>query len=112
MESAELDYNTDFEWKSGAALSMDFEMDYEDLTEDEDFPEDTVIPKGSYTYFRTEGGFDMPNKSLLRTDFGWAFGSFFDGWRLDLEVKPTWNASRHLEMIGEYEVNVRSFPRA
>ena len=111
VESAEFDYNTDFEWKSGAALSMDLEMDYEDLTEDEDFPEDTVIPAGSYTYFRTEGGFDMPNKNLLRTDFGWAFGSFFDGWRLDLEVKPTWNVSRHLEMISEYEVNVVRFPK-
>ena len=110
VESADLDYNTDFEWKSGAALSMDLEMDYEDLTKDEDFPEDTVIPAGSYTNFRTEGGFDMPNKRLFRTDFGWAFGSFFDGWRLDLGVKPTWNVSRHLEMISEYEVNVVRFP--
>lgn len=111
VESAELDYNTDFEWKSGAALSMDLEMDYEDLIEDEDFPEDTIIPAGSYTYFRTEGGFDMPNQSLFRTDFGWAFGSFFDGWRLDFEVKPTWNVSRHLEIISEYEVNVVRFPK-
>ncbi|MYK17581.1 carbohydrate binding family 9 domain-containing protein [Candidatus Poribacteria bacterium] len=111
VESAEFDYNTDFEWKSGAALSMDLEMDYEDLIEDEDFPEDTVIPAGSYTYFRTEGGFDMPNKSLFRTDFGWALGSFFDGWRLDLEVKPTWNVSRHLEIISAYEVNVIRFPK-
>ena len=110
VESAELDYNTDLEWKSGAALKMDFEMDYEDLPKDEDFPEGTVIPAGSYTYFRTEGGFDMPNKSLFRTDFGWALGSFYDGWRLDFGIKPTWNVSRHLEMISEYEVNVIRFP--
>ena len=110
VESAEFDYNTDLEWKSGAVLSMDFEMDYEDLPKDEDFPEDTEIPAGSYTYFRTDGGFDMPNKSLFRTDFDWAFGSFFDGWRFDFGVKPTWNVSRHLEMISEYEVNVIRFP--
>ena len=111
VESAQLEYNTDLEWKSGAAVSMDFQMDYEYLTEDEDFPEDTLIPAGSYTTFKAEGGFDMPGGRLFRTDFDWAFGGFFDGWRLEFGAKPTWNASRHLEMIGEYEVNVVRFPK-
>lgn len=109
-ESAQLDYKTDLEWKSGAAVSMDLQMDYEDLTKDEDFPEDTVVPAGSYTTFKTEGGFDMPGGNLFRTDFDWAFGGFFDGWRFEFQVKPTWNVSRHLEMSGEYEVNVVRFP--
>ncbi len=110
VESAHLKYETDLEWKSGAGVAMDFEMDYEDLIEAEDFPEDTVIPMGSYTTFKVDGGFDMPNKSLLRADFDWAFGGFFDGWRLDLGVKPTWNVSSHLEISSEYEVNVVRFP--
>lgn len=109
-ESAQLDYKTDLEWKSGAAVSMDLQMDYEDLTKDEDFPEDTVVPAGSYTTFKTEGGFDMPGGNLFRTDFDWAFGGFFDGWRFEFQTKPTWNVSRHLEMSGEYEVNVVRFP--
>ena len=110
MESAQLDYKTDLEWKSGAAVSMDLQMDHEDLTKDEDFPEDTVVPAGSYTTFKTEGGFDMPGGNLFRTDFDWAFGGFFDGWRFEFQVKPTWNISRHLEMISEYEINVVRFP--
>ena len=111
LESADVEYKTDLEWKSGAAVWMDLEMDYEDLTEAEDFPEDTVIPAGSYTTFEVEGGFDMPSKRLFRADFEWAFGGFFDGWRLDFGVKPTWNVSRHLEMSSEYEVNVVRFPK-
>ena len=110
MESAQLDYKTDLEWKSGAAVSMDLQMDHEDLTKDEDFPEDTVVPAGNYTTFKTEGGFDMPGGNLFRTDFDWAFGGFFDGWRFEFQVKPTWNISRHLEMISEYEINVVRFP--
>ena len=110
VESAQLDYKTDLEWKSGAAVSMDLQMDHEDLTKDEDFPEDTVVPAGSYTTFKTEGGFDMPGGNLFRTDFDWAFGGFFDGWRFEFQAKPTWNVSRHLEMSGEYEVNVVRFP--
>ena len=111
VESADFEYKTDLEWKSGAAVWMDFKMDYEDLTKAEDFPEDTVIPAGSYTTFEVEGGFDMPSKTLFRADFDWAFGGFFDGWRLDFGVKPTWNVSRHLEVSSEYEVNVVRFPK-
>ena len=111
VESAQLDYKTDLEWKSGAAVSLDFQMDYEDLTKDEDFPKDTVIPAGSYTFLKAEGGFEMPSGNLFRTDFDWAFGSFFDGWRFDFGVKPTWNVSQHLEMTSEYELNVVRFPK-
>lgn len=109
VESAQLDYDIDLEWKSGAAVTLDFQMDYEDLTKDEDFPKNTVVPAGSYTTFETKGGFDMPSGKLFRTDFGWSFGGFFDGWRLEFGVKPTWNVSRHLEMNSEYEINVVRF---
>ena len=111
VESAQFDYKTDLEWKSGAAVSLDFQMDYEDLTEDEDFPKNTVIPAGSYTFLKAEGGFEMPSGNLFRTDFDWAFGEFFDGWRLDFGVKSTWNVSRHLEMTSKYELNVVRFPK-
>lgn len=33
-------------------------------------------------------------------------GSFFDGWRWQTEVRPTWNPSRHLEVGGTYQANV------
>ena len=110
VESAQLDYDIDIGWKSGAAVALDLQMDYEDLTEDEDFPKDTVVPAGSYTTFEAKGKFDMPGRKLLRADLDWAFGGFFDGWRLECGVKPTWNVSRHLEMSSEYEVNIIRFP--
>ena len=110
VESAQLDYDMDLEWKSGAVATLDLQMDYEDLTEEEDFPKNTVVPAGRYTTFEVKGKFDMPSKKLFRTDFNWSFGGFFDGWRLECGVKPTWNVSRHLEMISEYEVNVVRFP--
>ena len=110
VESAQLDYDIDIEWKSGTVAALDFQMDYEDLTKDEDFPKDTVVPAGSYTTLEVKGKYDMPGKKLLRADFDWAFGGFYDGWRLECSVKPTWNVSRHLEMSSEYEVNVIRFP--
>ena len=110
VESAQLDYDIDLEWKSGIAVGLDFQMDYEDLTEAEDFPKDTVVPAGSYTTFEAKGKFDMSGRKLFRTDVEWAFGGFFDGWRFEGSVKPTWNVSRYLEMSSTYEVNVIRFP--
>ncbi len=110
VESANAEYAIDLEWKSGANVSMDLEMDYEDLKKDEDFPEGTIVPAGSYTTFEIKGGYDMPGGSLFRTDFDCSFSGFFDGWQLDLGVKPKWNVSRYLEMGSEYEINVVRFP--
>ncbi len=110
VESANAEYAIDLQWKSGANVSMDLEMDYEDLKKDEDFPEGTIVPAGSYTAFEIKGGYDMPGGSLFRTDFDCSFGGFFDGWRFDFGVKPKWNVSRHLEMGSEYEINVIRFP--
>ncbi len=110
VESANAEYAIDLQWKSGANVSMDLEMDFEDLKKDEDFPEDTIVPAGSYTTFEIKGGYEMPDGSLFRSDFDCSFGGFFDGWRLDLGVEPKWNISRHLEMGSEYEINVVRFP--
>ena len=35
---------------------------------------------------------------------------FYDGWRIDFGFGPTWNASRHIELNGEYELNIVRFP--
>lgn len=110
IESANAEYAIDLQWKSGANVSMDLEMDYEDFKKDEDFPEETIVPAGSYTAFEVKGGYEMPGGSLFRTDFDCSFGGFFDGWRFDFGVKPKWNVSRHLEMGSEYEINVIRFP--
>jgi hypothetical protein len=37
-------------------------------------------------------------------------GPFFDGWRWQGEVQPTWNPSPHLELGGTYQVNLVRFP--
>lgn len=37
-------------------------------------------------------------------------GGFYDGWRTQIHVEPTWNLSRHLEIGGVYELNRIRFP--
>jgi hypothetical protein len=111
VESALLEYDTDFEWKSGAELGVDFEIYYENLLEPVYFPEGTVIPAGNYTFFRFESSYDMPRGQPLWAEFDIAFGQFYDGWRLVLALEPRWNISRFLELGGEYEFNMIRFPK-
>jgi hypothetical protein len=110
VQSALYEYDTDFQWKSGASLGFDLQLHFEDLREAIDFPNESTVPQGSYTFFRAEGGYDMSQGRLLRAEVDWGLGSFYDGWRADFQLQPTWNVSRHLELNWEYEVNVVRFP--
>ena len=53
---------------------------------------------------------DHLDLQLFRAGLDWGVAQFYDGRRLDLGVDWTWNASRFLELSGEYEVNVIRFP--
>ena len=86
------------------------ELHYEDLREPLSFPKGTEVPAGTYTFFRHEGGFGMPTGRLFRAELDWGIAQFYDGRRLDLGLEWTWNASRFLELSGEYAINVIRFP--
>lgn len=110
VQSALYEYNLDLQWKSGASLGFDLQLHFEDLREPISFPGENEVPQGSYTFFRVEGGYDMSQGRLFRTELDWGVGTFYDGWQADFELAPIWNVSRHLELAGEYELNVVRFP--
>ena len=85
-------------------------MQYEDLLVPLDFPENTVVPPGSYTFYQAEVRYGAPDGALLRTDMSAEGGMFFDGWRVSVEANPTWNLSKHLELEGSYQPNLVRFP--
>ena len=110
IESALYEYNLDLNWKSGAGLGADLQLHVEDLRQPLTFTEDVEVPAGRYTFLRHEGGLGMPTGRLFRAELDWGIAQFYDGRRLDLGLEWTWNASRFLELSGEYEVNVVRFP--
>lgn len=110
LESASLEYNSDFEWRSGAEMSVDLEAVYEDVPEDFALPRGTVVPAGKYRFITWDAGFDSPPGELLRGDVDWSVGSFYDGWKTAFASAGSWNASRHVEVAAEYELDVVRFP--
>ncbi|MCP4726409.1 MAG: carbohydrate binding family 9 domain-containing protein [bacterium] len=110
VESAQFEYDTDFEWNSGATLWADAELYYENLPVAIPFPDNTDIPKGDYTFYKIEGGYNMAPGRLFRTNLNGGIGSFYDGWRGQIGANTTWNISRHFSLNFNYNGNFVRFP--
>jgi hypothetical protein len=91
-------------------MRVDATLQYEDLDEIVELPEEATIPIGSYTFLTAEAGYRMPIGRLFRTALDVEAGSFYDGWSVEAGLSPTWNASPHVELGGEYELAVVRFP--
>ena len=111
VETGQLYWSGQTEFKGGAELELRVEGNYEDLEGVLLLPEDAFIPAGSYTFGGVEARFRASrSRSLLRSNASVGASAFYDGWRIDLGVEPTWNASRYLELSTEYSLNVVRFP--
>ena len=110
IESAAIGHDWELEFKSGDNLFVGPEIVVEDLVEPLDFPDDTVVPPGRYTFSTFRAFYFMHDGRLLRANLSAEAGTFYDGRRLELSAEPTWNASRHLELSAEYLGNFVRFP--
>jgi hypothetical protein len=110
VESALLEHDFNLTWKSGANIWTNLMTRYEDLPYTIPFPDGTMIPAGSYTYHTILGGLEMSPTRLFRTNFYLGYGSFFDGWKAEFGVYPTWYASRYFSLSTDYNINIVRFP--
>jgi hypothetical protein len=110
VQSVRTEHEWGVEFNDGRALEADAELRVEDLREALSFPEATTVPAGRYVFGSVGVRHQPPDGQLLRTEAGASVGPFFDGWRWETEVSPTWNPSPHLELGGTYQVNLVRFP--
>lgn len=98
--------------KNSAELSAGFEWSYEDIRGDTlTFPENTKIAPGrSFRFVQFEAEVQAPDGALLRGEIELFGGTFFGGTRYGIEVEPTWNASRYLEIAGSYVLSRIDLP--
>jgi hypothetical protein len=67
------------------------------------------IPVGRYTFENLWLYWQMPAGRRVRANTDLQVGTFFDGFRTQLTLTPTWNVSRRLELGGQYIGNVLRF---
>jgi hypothetical protein len=99
-----------FQLKSGGQGEIGFQLMFENLLTPFFLDQDTYIPEGAYTFYQLSAGYTMSRAGLLRIIANAEAGSFFDGERLSVSFRPTWNVSPHLEIEGIYTYNYVRFP--
>ncbi|MDX1740071.1 MAG: DUF5916 domain-containing protein, partial [Rhodothermales bacterium] len=110
LQSGGVQHEWDFELISGARLGIDVNLEAEDLDADLELSESAWIPLGRYTFLSARGRYRMPTGSLFRTEVGISGGRFYDGNAMSIDVEPTWNVSRFIELGGEVELTRLRFP--
>ena len=96
--------------RSGARGWLEVIHNYEDVRFGFELGDGVTVEPGSHHFTELWFNFQAPPGPLLRTDVDARIGGFYDGWRFRLELEPTWNLSRHLEIGGGYELNRIRFP--
>ena len=109
-ESARAGLEVELETKNGASYFLSADYSFEDLEESIEFPEETLVPEGSYRFVGGQLGYGTQSGALFGVDAQLFAGSFYDGWRTDIGIGPEWAASKHLQLSAEYELNMVRFP--
>ena len=107
-ESRSVKPELSMEFKNNAELSFNLTSSYESVPEAFSVAGAPVDP-GDYWFHVGQARFQLSRNALFRGDVTVTGGSFYDGTRLGVALKPTWNQSRYLELTGGYEVNRLEF---
>jgi hypothetical protein len=110
VESAYIEHDFDLQFRTGANIWLDAEVYHENLIDQLGLPEGATVPAGSYWFPRFEGGFDTPPGALLQAGVDVGVSGFYDGWRANLRVRPTWHPSPNLDLSADYQLDVVRLP--
>lgn len=110
VESAEIGPEWTFSQRSGAGGGLFAKVHYEDLIVPFVLDEDIVIPEGNYTFLNLGAEYGVSHTSLLQLQPEIEVGTFYDGWRGAIQVRPIWYVSKHFELSGSYQYNRIEFP--
>lgn len=109
IESAQVGPRWSYGARNGTRGQAGFTLLYEDLAEPFSIGE-VEIPAGNYAFWEAEASYGESNTNRYRLGPTLQAGSFYDGWKVTVSMRPTWYVSPHLEMTGRYEYSRIRFP--
>ena len=110
LESAEIGPGWGFLTKSGWNGQFAFKLSRESVREEISFFDKVFVPPGEYRFFGLNGYFQTAMGGLLSAVVTLNAGSFYDGRRVTVGLRPTWGISSDLTLSGYYEFNRVEFP--
>ena len=110
LESAEIGPGWGFLSKSGWNGEFALKAYRESVREELSFFDKVFVPPGDYTFCGIKGYFQTPFGKLLSAIVTVDAGSFYDGSRVTVGIKPIWGISSDLTLSGYYQFNRVDFP--
>jgi hypothetical protein len=111
VESALQRFRWSTYFRGGSFFNIALNFFYEDLDEPLSFSDDVSVPAGGYfgsdvfLYYELNPGARLKGDAVLHA------GSYLDGWRGRLSLRPAWVVSSHLTLNLQYDLNRLWFPR-
>jgi hypothetical protein len=105
LESAEVGPGWGFLTKIGWTGELAFKMYRESVREEISFFDKVFVPPGDYSFCGFKGYAQTPFGKLLSAVITIDAGSFYDGWRATVGIRPIWGISSDLTLSGYYEFN-------
>lgn len=104
--SAGWTFMTKSQWQGNLSLLYNIEnlKDSLEIIEDEVF-----ISQGNYEFVNFMGTVSTPANKPFFIIFSTEAGQYFDGTRFSMNIQPTWNISRHLELGAIYNFDKLNF---
>ena len=110
LETYYLAYWWNYAFRGGAEGWLEVIHNYEDVQSPFLLGDGVSVDSGSYKFTEVWFNYQPATGSRFRSLIDARVGGFYDGWRVQLQVDPTWNLSRNLEIGGSYELNRIRFP--
>jgi hypothetical protein len=105
LESATVNVFLNWALKSGWFGYFVQSNEIEDLPVELVLAPDATVPAGRHEWRRIAANFFPPSRPRLRMSLSTSLGGFYDGDQFTATLGPTWSASEHLEIAGEYSFN-------
>jgi hypothetical protein len=111
LESAEIGPGWGFFSKSGWIGEFAVKAYRESAREEISFFDKVFVPPGEYSFYGLKGYFQSAVGGLFYTLITVDAGTFYDGWRASVGLRPTWGISSDLTLSGYYQFNRVDFSK-
>jgi hypothetical protein len=109
LESGTYAFWVEWDTKAGGGGWIEPKFFHEDVVEAFPIGNTVQIPAGRYDFADLQLALFMSSGARLRTSIDARTGTYFDGTRTQVILKPTWNVSRYLELGADYQLSVLRF---
>jgi hypothetical protein len=103
LESGQYAVWVQWETKAGGGGWLEPKLFVEDVLTPFAIGGEIGIPAGRYTFADFQAVWSMPDGRRLRTSIDARAGTYFDGKRVQVVARPTWNVSSHFELGMDYQ---------